>query len=321
MSRSFENMDFSKYMTSGSLLDQLHAVLAHMPKNSPGRHSQHFMRGLAQCMPFEVRDSAAALVFSVMTDRNGEVDPIEAFRGMRLPMKSTWVEYSLRAADKDLVPSKTPLVEQMGVLLLEKPDGKIRVVGCMKSRVTPPIVIPLIKEIDPETGQSTTAFSEGGRVFFGGGSSDLERAKREVDFAVAGLRHTAIFAARFLTLLNAGRTPIERAEPTRVEEGTRRLMRKNAPSGVTPTFQGMTRIELNRYGADHVDALREEAEVRAGRKIRPHWVRGHLMRTESKGPVWRRAHVRGIGDPVMSTRSAVYTDAPQQTGSEDGPSL
>jgi hypothetical protein len=236
-------------------------------------------------------------------------------------MKSTWVEFSMSAAHKELVPSRTPLIEQMGVLLLEKPDGKIRVVGCMKSRVAPPIVIPLIKEIDPETGQSTTTFSEGGRVFFGDGSSDLERAKREVEFAVAGLRHTAIFAARFLTLLNAGRAPIERSEPTPVAEGTRRLMRKNAPSGFTPTYQGMTRIELNRYGADHVDALRDEADVRAGRKVRPHWVRGHLMRTESKGPVWRRAHVRGVGDPVMSTRSAVHTPSPEVGGSEDGPSL
>lgn len=70
-----------------------------------------------------------------------------------------------------------------------------------------------------------------------------------------------------------------------------------------------------------MDALRDEAEVKSGRKVRPHWVRGHLMRTESKGPVWCRAHVRGIGDPVMSTRSAVYTSSPEVGGSEDGPSF
>lgn len=320
MSRSFENMDFSKYMTSGSLLDQLHAVLAQMPKNSPGRHSPHFMRGLAQCMPFEVRDSAAALVFSVMEVRNGKCDYVDAFRGMRLPMRNTWVEYSMSAAFKDLVTPKAPLVSQMGVLLTENSDGRIRAVGVVKNPRIPPLAIPLIMEIDPETGRSGFQFSERGRSYFGA-EGDLEKGKKEIDFAVNMVSFATLFAARFTTLLNSSRTPIELAEPAPVEKATRRLMRKNAPSGVTPTYQGMTRIELNRYGTDHVDALRDEAEVRAGRKVRPHWVRGHLMRTETKGSVWRRAHVRGIGDPVMSVRSAVYNDAPQPTGLEDGPSL
>lgn len=320
MSRSYENMDFSKYITSGSLLDQLHAVLAQMPKNSPGRHSQDFLRGLARCMPFEVRDSAAALVFSVMEDSNGRCDPVDAFRGMRLPMRNTWVEYSMSAAFKDLVPPKAPLVSQMGVLLTEKSDGRIRAVGVVRNPKLPPLAIPLIMEIDPETGQSGFQFSERGRSYFGA-EGDLEKGKKEIDFAVNMVRFATLFAARFTTLLNASRTPIELAEPAAVGKETQRHMRKNAPRGVSPTYQGMTRIELNRYGADHVDALRDEAEVRSGRKVRPHWVRGHLMRTESKGPVWRRAHVRGIGTPVMSTRSAVYTSSPEVGGSEDGPSF
>lgn len=320
MSRSYENMDFSKYITSGSLLDQLHAVLAQMPKNSPGRHSQDFLRGLARCMPFEVRDSAAALVFSVMEDSNGRCDPVDAFRGMRLPMRNTWVEYSMSAAFKDLVPPKAPLVSQMGVLLTEKSDGRIRAIGVVRNPKLPPLAIPLIMEIDPETGQSGFQFSERGRSYFGA-EGDMEKGKKEIDFAVNMVRFATLFAARFTTLLNASRTPIELAEPAAVGKETQRHMRKNAPRGVSPTYQGMTRIELNRYGADHVDALRDEAEVRSGRKVRPHWVRGHLMRTESKGPVWRRAHVRGIGTPVMSTRSAVYTSSPEVGGSEDGPSF
>jgi hypothetical protein len=271
-------------------------------------------------MPFEVRDSAAALVFSVMEDSNGRCDPVDAFRGMRLPMRNTWVEYSMSAAFKDLVPPKAPLVSQMGVLLTEKSDGRIRAVGVVRNPKLPPLAIPLIMEIDPETGQSGFQFSERGRSYFGA-EGDLEKGKKEIDFAVNMVRFATLFAARFTTLLNASRTPIELAEPAAVGKETQRHMRKNAPRGVSPTYQGMTRIELNRYGADHVDALRDEAEVRSGRKVRPHWVRGHLMRTESKGPVWRRAHVRGIGTPVMSTRSAVYTPSPEMGGSEDGPSL
>lgn len=320
MSRSYENMDFSKYLTSGSILEQLHAVLAQMPKNSPGRHSQHFMRGLARCMPFEVRDSAAALVFSVMEDRNGRSSSVDAFRGMRLPMRNTWVEYSLSAAFNDLVAPKDLLVSQMGVLLTEKPNGRIRAVGVVKNPNIPPFVIPLVMEIDPETGRNGFQFSERGRSYFDA-DGDLERSKKEIDFAVNMVGFATEFAARFTMLLNAGRTPIELGEPAPVDKPTRRLMRKNAPSGVSPTYQGMTRIELNRYGADHVDALRDEAEVKSGRKVRPHWVRGHLMRTQSKGPVWRRAHVRGLGDPVMSTRSAVHTSSPEVSGSEDGPSF
>ena len=320
MDRSYENMDFSKYLTSGTILDQLHAVIAKMPKNSPGRHSQAFQQGLARCMPFEVRDSAAALVFSVMEDRNGRCDSVDAFRGMRLPMRNTWVEYSMSAAFKDLVATKDPLVSQMGVLLTEKSNGRIRAVGVVKNPKIPPFAIPLVMEIDPETGRSGFKLSEGGRLYFGV-EGNVERGKKEIDFAVNMVGFATQFAARFTMLLNAGRTPIELAAPAPVENVTRRLMRKNAPSGVTPTYQGMTRIELNRYGADHVDALRDEAEVKSGRKVRPHWVRGHLMRTQGKGPVWRRAHVRGIGAPVMSTRSTVHTPSPEVGGSEGGPSF
>ncbi len=124
MSRSYENMDFSKYITSGSLLDQLHAVLAQMPKNSPGRHSQDFLRGLARCMPFEVRDSAAALVFSVMEDSNGRCDPVDAFRGMRLPMRNTWVEYSLSTAFKDLAPLRPLWFRRWGSFLPRSRTGE-----------------------------------------------------------------------------------------------------------------------------------------------------------------------------------------------------
>lgn len=320
MSRSHENMDLSEYLTSGSILEQLHAVISKMPKDSPGRHSQDFLRGLSRCMPFEVRDSAAALVFSVMDDTNGRRNAADAFRDMRLPMRNTWVEYSMSPAYKDLVAPKDRLVSQMGVLLTESSDGRIRSVGVVKNPEIPPFVIPLVMEIDPETRRNGFQFSERGRSYFGA-DGDLERSKKEIDFAVTMVGFATQFAAHFTTLLNAGRTPIERAEPAPVEKGTQRLMRKNAPRGVSPTYQGMTRIELNRYGADHVDALRDEADVKSGRKVRPHWVRGHLMRTQSKGPVWRRAHVRGVGDPVMSTRSAVHTPSPESGGSEDGPSL
>lgn len=320
MNRSYENMDLSEHLTSGPILDQLHAVIADMPKDSPGRHSKAFLRGLSRCMPFEVRDSAAALVFSVMDDWNGARNSADAFRGMRLPMRNTWVEYSMIPAVKDLIAPKDLIVSQMGVLLTEMSDGRIRSVGVVKNPKIPPFVIPLVMEIDPDTGNNGFQFSERGRSYFDAGG-DLEKGKSEIDFAVKMLGFATQFAAHFTTLLNAGRTPIELAEPAPVEKATRRLMRKNAPRGVSPTYTGMTRIELNRYGTDHIDALRDEAEVRSGRKVRPHWVRGHLMRTKSKGPVWRRAHVRGVGDPVMSTRSAVHTPSPGSDGSEDGPSL
>lgn len=75
----------------------------------------------------------------------------------------------------------------------------------------------------------------------------------------------------------------------------------------------VTRIVLNEEGRNHMLAVSDNAGGEARRKA--HWVRGHLMRTETKGYVWRKSHVRGIGDPVMRPRavSAILAEEPDES--------
>lgn len=49
------------------------------------------------------------------------------------------------------------------------------------------------------------------------------------------------------------------------------------------TSHEVTRIVLNEEGRNHMRVVAEESEAGTARKA--HWVRGHLMRTETKGCV------------------------------------
>jgi hypothetical protein len=85
------------------------------------------------------------------------------------------------------------------------------------------------------------------------------------------------------------------------------------PKGEIPKF---VRVDLSPSGKQHLEIMQDEAlGEKGGVRIRAHWVRGHLMRTERKGLVWRKAHVRGFGDAAL--RPHVVTIKPERDEDPD----
>lgn len=105
-----------------------------------------------------------------------------------------------------------------------------------------------------------------------------------------------VFAA--FQVLNAKNSPLmEDRNGGLSRQAYRALKRKD--STAAERVRDTIRIRLNEEGRRHLDADRA---ARPGTPRQAHWVRGHLMNAPTKGPVWRRAHVRGEGEPVLRTR-------------------
>lgn len=133
------------------------------------------------------------------------------------------------------------------------------------------------------------------------GMSEAEAAER-VEWIVDNMADVVLGATKIayhtLQLLNAKNGPVQAEAAEMFSRQQRRAMERSAPG--SSKISRITRIVLNAQGRSQLSAIRSEDGYEARR--RAHWVRGHLMRTAAKGLVWRRCHVRGVGEPVMQER-------------------
>lgn len=112
-----------------------------------------------------------------------------------------------------------------------------------------------------------------------------------------------------IQLLNAKNSPFMEDRTGGLSRQAYRALKRKDPDAAERA-RDTIRIRLNEEGRRHLDADRAS---RPGAPRQAHWVRGHLMNAPTKGPVWRRAHVRGEGEPVMRTR-VLTSSVPEPEG-------
>lgn len=110
---------------------------------------------------------------------------------------------------------------------------------------------------------------------------------------------SVIFSA--FQVLNAKNSPFMEDRTGGLSRQAFRALKRKDPDAAERA-RDTIRIRLNEEGRRYLDADRADRAARPATPRQAHWVRGHLMNAPTKGPVWRRAHVRGEGDPVMRTR-------------------
>ena len=112
-----------------------------------------------------------------------------------------------------------------------------------------------------------------------------------------------------IQILNAKNSPFMEDRTGGLSRQAYRALKRKDPEAAERA-RDTIRIRLNEEGRRHLDADRA---ARPGAPRQAHWVRGHLMNAPTKGPVWRRAHVRGEGEPVLRTR-VLTAPAPEPEG-------
>lgn len=265
---------------------------------------------LGQAMPFMLTGEALDLVADLSPEKYDEWEVLDRLRDFRLPAPMTWLEFEAGGpVDRERIGvlmrggsgeplAIIPFMERGGVFyeslcMLEVDTEKNRV----RVAVNTTIQNRYVAQMTSNNYSTDYALQR---------SDELKSVLADV--AAMG----AVYACEAVRLMSAKNRPIDgQAEPLMSRQERRALARKGMEVSDTPP--ALTRIVLNAEGRAHMNAMRDTED---GRPRRAHWVRGHLMRTPTKGPVWRSAHVRGFGDPVMTPR--VVTKAPDMNEPDDG---
>jgi len=251
---------------------------------------------LGQAMPFILSGEALDLVADLSPDTYEEEVVLDRLRDFRLPAPMTWFEFEMGAQDDR---------ERIGVLMRGGSGEPLSIIPFME-RGGVFFESFCMLEMDHKTNRVRLASNPEIQNRYVAQMLDAGRTQSFAMEKVEEGKHIfsevaamgAVYACEAVRLMSAKNAPIDgRAEPLMSRQERRALARKGVDMPDTPPV--VTRIVLNAEGRAHVNAMRDTED---GRPRRAHWVRGHLMRSPTKGPVWRSAHVRGFGDPVMTPR-------------------
>lgn len=258
----------------------------------------HMYRLIRAAMPFDMTDEVIELATEVAPHDLSDEVLLDLFGSVELPAPITWLEFNDRGDDGSVVP--------VGLLLVKTDNDTVLHITHF----------PIIRGRLTEPHFSTRVHLATGAIrlhnvdhvceieksnIMRGGASDTEASGR-VEWIVDNMADVVLGATKIayhaLQLLNAKNAPVQAEAAEMFSRQQRRAMERSAP-GSSKVSQ-ITRIILNAQGRAQLSAIRSEDGYEARR--RAHWVRGHLMRSPTKGLVWRRCHVRGVGDPVMQER-------------------
>lgn len=286
-----------------------------------------FVREIRKAMPFIADTPAMGMAVDLVsyTERSKYR---EMFEGFRLPHETVWLEHPTDKTFTEIVDqisggrsgsmvSRSPSI---GYLLISAPEGDIHAYPFITDE-DGDVMAPFAGvRFFPGTGETQgfgqmDLYRENMFRIIGSGVGE-EVAKRYmqahttfmIDVSIAG----AVLASRLFALMEARDSPMDLVEAGAMSRQERRRQARKGASD--PTSHEVTRIILNEEGRNHMRAVAEASEAGTARKA--HWVRGHLMRTETKGYVWRKSHVRGLGDPVMRPRAvSVARESPDESPS------
>jgi hypothetical protein len=265
-------------------------------------------------MPFALSGEALEIVHDLAPEIYNEEVVLERTRGFKLPFPNTWIEYEHQNGE---------FFERVGALMSGGGEKPLTVLPFFEAggMFIEPFCMLSLDHAKNESGLRIhqQAFDDHVNFLLENGY-DQERADLKMTDGKGVFGDIAAMSVFFLRdaieLMGAKNGPMDgRREPLMSRQERRALARK----GEEPQEAKMqtTRIVLNAEGRAHLTAMRDASD---GRPRRAHWVRGHIMKAPTKGPVWRSAHVRGFGDPVMTPR--VVTAAPGVSEPDEGmPSL
>lgn len=294
------------------ILDLYRGVFPGEGRVSPGslRMGGEISSGLERSMPFMLSGEALELVYDLAPENYSEGLILERTRGFRLPYPHTWVEYEHRNGE---------VSERIGALLRGGGDKPLTALPFIEAdgMFIEPFCMLIIDHAKNSVSLGINTLTFRDHIDFllergyeqSGADRKMEEGKRIFSDLAA---MSAIFLRDAIDLMGAKNAPVDgRREPLMSRQERRALARKGEkpPEAATEA----TRIVLNAEGKAHLTAMRNASD---GRPRRAHWVRGHLMNSPTKGPVWRSAHVRGFGDPVMTPR--FVTTTPEVSEPDDG---
>jgi len=147
---------------------------------------------------------------------------------------------------------------------------------------------------------------------------DRPAATREVNDAMKLLGDQAIRTARAafgaFRLLHARSSPLEKRTTKGMSRQAFRALQRKDPEAAA-RIRDTIRIDLTQKGHEDLEVALARRGPGGGSPRRAHWVRGHLMwpADRSNGQVWRSAHPRGAGEPVMRDR-VLIASAPDLNG-------
>jgi len=283
------------------VLSHLHHVLQNglfQPHPAAGEPREIIYQLIRAAMPFDMTDEVIELATDLAPhDLRPEV-LVDLFGSVELPAAITWLEFNDRGDDNSVVPvgllfSKTNNEKLLHITHFVKFNGML---------TEPHFSI----RVDLEVGAITIhkiphvcEFEKRAIIERGVSNADADEKVGEIVYEIAeSVLGSVKIAYHALQLLNAKNGPVQAEAAEMFSRQQRRAMERSAPG--SSKISRITRIALNAQGRAQLSAIRSEDGYEARR--RAHWVRGHLMRTATKGLVWRRCHVRGVGEPVMQER-------------------
>lgn len=287
------------------------------PKESPFRDQ------IAEAMPF-IADPAS-LNLAVDLVKNSDPDDVTSmFIDFRMPHDTVWIEFDVDAgfiAASEHIAKQENLKETMdgfrkiGFLIEDHADGIVSIYPFTtdyRTGHTDPIAGV---QFSLATGEAKGFGLDGLReakvaklVLAGSGTDEandfIDRFRQfELNISFIG----GVLSSRLFTLMASKDAPLDQVEENAMSRPERRRLQRSGMSEADLSRE-VTRIVLNQEGRNHMRAI--EGNDEAGAPRRGHWVRGHLKRTESKGLVWWRSHVRGFGDPAMRPRVVTADSGP-----------
>jgi hypothetical protein len=252
-------------------------------------------------MPFDMTDEVIELAIDVAPHDLSDEVLLDLFGSVELPAPITWLEFNDRGDDGSVVP--------VGLLLVKTDNNTVLHIThfpIILGRLTEPHFSTRVhlttRRITLHNVDHVCEIEKSN--IMRGGVSEAEAAGR-VEWIVDNMADIVLGATKIayhaLQLLNAKNAPVHSEPVEMLSRQQRRAMERRAPG--SSKVSRITRIVLNQQGRAQLSAIRSEDGYEARR--RAHWVRGHLMRTANKGLVWRRCHVRGVGEPVMRDRVVI----------------
>lgn len=287
-----------------------------------------YVREIRKAMPF-IADTSAMGMAAELVSYTERSKYTEMFEGFQLPHETVWLEHKtdapfMRVADQitgGVARDVNERYQVIGYLFTTGPDDLVRV-NAFTADHDGDISEPFASvQFSTRTGKTQMVIDQ-----------DLARQKMEqitaagipgqvasdfINQHITSLSNAAVVGAvigsRLFTLMAAKDSPMDLNQAAAMSRQERRRLTRKAGSA-NESLREVTRIVLNEEGRNHMRAVAEAGEPGTARKA--HWVRGHLMRTEKKGYVWRKSHVRGLGDPVMRPRAvSAAPEAPDDTPS------
>lgn len=267
---------------------------------------------LEKAMPFCLSSDVIEVARSVSSASYSEGILLDMLRSTRFPAQITWLEWPYRSENQSYEGDMFGLLidnarEDMALVAFPTHGDRI---------LEPPVFVSISLETSTVEASQFGATCKNLRKSYERSGYTFEEAQNEIDSGTSGLasmalKSTLIFC-HVLHLLEAKNGPLASDTQSQMSRQERRALERKNP-GSAKDINATVKVTLNAEGRKHLETVREEEAVAGGARRRAHWVRGHLMNSPSKGRVWRNAHVRGFGDPVMRTREVTVGD--------DGPEI